>query len=181
MTARFAILTMLSLTLAATTMLPTRASAQVEIEVDPVAYAMNGYSLHVARILGATRLNVGVFGIDVPHLLHGNDGWSSRMRGAGVKWDYLGDDANGFFVGVEGGYMRMRYTLDAESARENRDVVGVGLRAGYRVPIGRSGLYVVPWAAVSYSIDGDDVVIGASTFDRSPVAVYPLLHIGWSF
>jgi hypothetical protein len=159
----------------------SRAAAQTEIEVDPVAYALNGYSFHVARILGATRLNVGTFGIDVPRMLHGNDGWSSRMRGVGVKWDYLGSDPDGFFAGLEVGYMRMRYTLDAVAATETRGVIGTGVRAGYRVPLGRSGLYVVPWAAVSYNIDGDDVVVGGEAFDRSRVSVYPLLHFGWRF
>lgn len=154
----------------------SRAAAQTEIEVDPIAYALNGYSLHVARVLGATRLNVGAFGIDVPRMLHGNDGWSSRMRGVGVKWDYLGSDPDGFFVGLEAGYMRMRYTQHAVSATEKRDVIGTGVRAGYRIPLGRSGLYVVPWAAVSYNIHGDDVVVSGEAFDRSRVSVYPLLH-----
>lgn len=162
-------------------LVPSRAAAQVEVEVDPLAYALNGFSLHVAKILGVTRLNVGTFGIDIPHLLHGNDGWSSRMRGVGVKWDYLGSNPDGFFVGLEGGYMRTEYTLDAAAASEKRNVVGMGVRGGYRIPLGRSGLYVVPWAAVSYNLHGDDVVVGSEAFDRSRVAIYPLFHIGWRF
>jgi hypothetical protein len=42
-------------------LLATPATAQTEIEVDPIAYALNGYSLHIARVLGSTRLDVGVF------------------------------------------------------------------------------------------------------------------------
>lgn len=98
-----------------------------------------------------------------------------------MKWDYLGSDPDGFFVGVDAGYMRMRYTLDAVSATEKRDVIGTGVRAGYRIPLGRSGLYVVPWAAVSYNFDGDDVMVSGEAFDRSRVSVYPLLHFGWRF
>ncbi len=48
-------------------MFPTaHAHAQVEVEADPVAYALNGFSLHAAKVMGATRLSVGAFGIDVP-------------------------------------------------------------------------------------------------------------------
>jgi hypothetical protein len=105
---------------------PSRAAAQVEVEIDPAAYALNGFSLHVARVFGPTRLNVGTFGIDVPRVFHGNDGWRSRMRGAGVKWDYLGSNPDGFFVGAESQYMRMEYTLRASGERRKRDAPGIG-------------------------------------------------------
>ena len=49
-------------------LLPAAAHAQWETEADPIAYALNGFSLHVARELpdGRDRLQVGVFGADVP-------------------------------------------------------------------------------------------------------------------
>jgi len=155
--------------------------AQVEVEVDPIAYALNGFSLHLAKVIGPTRLNVGTFGIDVPSVYHGNDGWDSSMRGAGVKWDYVGASADGFFAGVDGGYMRTRYSLGSELPRVTRDIIGVGMRAGYRLPVGLGGLYVAPWLGVSYQFDGDEVSIGESRFDRSPIAVFPTVHVGWRF
>lgn len=67
---------------------PCSTSAQVEIEADPLAYALNGLSLHVAKVFGNVQANVGTFGLDVPTAYHGNSGWISTMRGVGVKLDH---------------------------------------------------------------------------------------------
>jgi hypothetical protein len=162
---------------------PPRAAAQasVEIEADPVAYAFSGFSLHVAKVFGSVRANIGAFGLDVPRAYHGNEGWNSTMRGAGVKFDYLGSSIDGLFVGVEGGYMRNRYLLEGQSRTAERAVIGVGMRGGYRMPIGSSGLYLAPWVGVGHNFDGDDVVIAGEEFSRSRVTVFPTVHIGWRF
>jgi hypothetical protein len=160
---------------------PWTAAAQVEVEADPLAYAANGFSLHVAKVFGAVRLNVGTFGADIPAFFHGNDGWSSSMRGAGVKLDWLGSSIDGLFTGVEAGYMRSRYARDGNPGTVERDVAGVGVRGGYRLPVGRSGLYVVPWVGVSYNFDGDDVIVAGEEFSRSSVTIFPTVHIGWRF
>jgi hypothetical protein len=171
----------LTLGLAATFASAAPLKAQVEVEVDPIAYALNGFSLHLAKVIGPTRLNVGTFGIDIPSAFHGNDGWNSSMRGAGVKWDYTGTSSDGFFAGIDGGYMRTRYSIEGELPRVTRDIIGVGVRTGYRQPIGRRGLYVAPWVGVSYQFDGDDVSIGDHDFDRSAIVIFPTVHVGWRF
>lgn len=156
------------------------ASAQVEVEADPIAYALNGFSLHVASMVGSARVSVGTFGIDVPEWLHGNDGWDASFRGVGVKLDYLGSRVDGYFVGIDGGYMRMSYGLDGGPAVK-RDEIGVGVRGGYRMDIGKSGLYVSPWVGLGYTFRGRDVVIGEERFDHKPITVFPTIHIGWRF
>jgi hypothetical protein len=161
--------------------LPSSAAAQIELEADPIAYALNGFSLHLAKGLGSVRVNVGTFGIDVPAAFHGNDGWTATMRGAGVKVDYLGARSDGLFVGVDGGYMRNRYALVGGDETVVRGVVGVGVRGGYRLPLGGSGLYVAPWVGLSYNFNGDDVAIGGETFERSALVPFPTVHIGWRF
>jgi hypothetical protein len=160
---------------------PSSASAQVEIEADPLAYALNGFSLHVAKVFGSVRVNVGTFGLDVPTAYHGNSGWNSTMRGVGVKFDHLGSAIDGFFVGAEGGYMRNRYEREGHAPATERDVIGAGVRGGYRLPIGGSGLYLAPWVGIGYNFDGDDVVIAGEEFDRSPVSRFATVHIGWRF
>jgi hypothetical protein len=158
---------------------PSTAVAQVE--VDPFAYALSGFSLHIAKVFDATRLSVGTFGIDVPEHFHGNDDWSSTMRGVGVKWDYLGLNPDGFFTGLDAGYMRMSYGLDESGAQEKRNVIGAGVRAGYRLPLGGHGFYLAPWLSMSYNFDGEEVAIGDAEFSRNPVTVFPTLHLGWRF
>jgi hypothetical protein len=158
---------------------PGAAQAHVEIEADPIAYAFNGYSLHLAKVMGRVRVNVGTFGLDIPAAYHGNEGWTSSMRGAGVKVDYLGSSIDGVFVGLDGGYMRNRYALRAGGEAAERDVIGLGVRGGYRQAIGRRGLYVAPWVSVGYNFDGEDVVIAGKEFQRRAVSVFPTVHLGW--
>jgi hypothetical protein len=55
------------------------------------------------------------------------------------------------------------------------------VRGGYRLPLGGGGLYVAPWLGVSYNFSGDDVTIGASRFERSALALFPTVHLGWRF
>jgi len=149
--------------------------------VDPFAYALNGFSLHLAKVQGSVRVNVGTFGVDVPIAIHGNEGWDERMRGVGVKVDYLGSPVDGFFAGLEGGYMRTRYLRAAGGDAEVRGVVGMGVRGGYRLSLGGSGLYVAPWVGVGYNFDGDDVIVSGEGFERRTVTVFPTVHIGWRF
>jgi hypothetical protein len=160
---------------------PATATAQVEVEVDPIAYALHGYSLHVAKVLGRTRLDVGAFGVEVPSRVHGNEGWTATMRGVGLKWDYVGSSSYGAFVGVDPGYVQARYTVDATGQSETRGIIGIGIRGGYRLPLGPRGLYVTPWASVSYNLGGDEVRIGNARFARKSVEIFPTIHIGWRF
>lgn len=160
--------------------LPNSAKAQVEVEVDPFAYALNGYSLHVAQIVGNSRLSVGIFGIDVPRFLHGEDDWRVVMRGAGVKWDLIGSPSGGFFAGVDAGYMRMSNTLDAIGETRKSHVINIGLRGGYRWSLGWQRLYMSPWVGIGYSF-GEDVHIDGRTFDHRPISVFPTVHVGRRF
>jgi hypothetical protein len=153
----------------------------VEVEADPIAYGLNGFSLHLAKVLGSARLNVGTFGADIPGAFHGNSGWDASMRGGGLKLDYLGSDVDGFFVGVDGGYMRMTYTLRSAGESVKGDNVAVGVRSGYRLPVGRSGLYVAPWVGVSYTFGDDVVTIAGEEFETGKVTIFPTVHVGWRF
>jgi hypothetical protein len=160
---------------------PTATAAQMEVEADPFAYALNGFSLHLASVQGSARVSIGTFGIDIPHFFHGNDGWSSSMRGAGLKLDYLGRRSDGVFAGVDGNYMRMSYSLDATPERSKRDEITLGLRGGYRLPIGGGGLYLAPWVGVGYTFGGGDVTIGDQLFEHRAINVFPTVHVGWRF
>lgn len=160
---------------------PTRAAAQVEVEADPFAYVLNGFSLHVAGILGDHRLSIGTFGIDVPRFFHADEDWSIVMRGVGVKWDLLGASLDGFFVGADANYFRMAYTLDETGAMDRRHEFSLGLRSGYRLPVGRSRAFIVPWVGVGYTFNGGDVEIANRIFEHKPITIFPTVHIGWRF
>lgn len=159
---------------------PPPVAAQVEVEADPFAYALNGFSLHLAGIIDSYRFSVGTFGIDVPRFFHGEDEWTVVMRGVGAKLDFLGSSPHGLFAGADVGYMRMSYTLDDIAVTENRNEVNVGVRAGYRLSIGRSPFFLSPWVGAGYSF-GDDVKIGEHTFEKSRISIFPTVHVGFRF
>ncbi len=157
------------------------ARAQVEVEADPIAYVLDGYSGHLAYVFDPIRVSAGVFGVEVPEFFHGNEGWASRSRGVKVKADYLMRNLDGFFVGLDTGYQRATHTLDATDASEDQDLFGLGARTGYRVTFPGTGFYLVPWVSVSYLFNADDVVLDGETFEQSAVQVFPTVHLGWQF
>jgi hypothetical protein len=159
------------------------AIGQWEIEADPLAYGASGFSAHVARRLdhGAMRLQLGVFGADVPAWLHGEDDFDLRVRGVTAKVDYFPSGrGRGFFVGADADYSRLRYRLDQTREAVERNITGIGPRVGYRFePSTR--LYVTPWISIRYLLNADDVVISGRRFEVSDFAIFPTVHLGWQF
>jgi hypothetical protein len=164
--------------------IPSRARAQMEIEVDPVAYALKGYSVHVGEVMGEkSRVQVGAFGYEIPKFYGGNDDFSRRGNGVTVKYDrFLGRRrTKGLFVGLDGNFTRTRYTLDATGEKTYRNDVTIGLRVGYRFEVG-SHLYVTPWFSCGYVFNpGPPVVIDGQRFDRNSFGFFPTVHVGWRF
>ena len=163
------------------TLTPSAAYSQVEVEADPIAYVLNGYSGHLAYVFDPARVSVGVFGVDVPQFFHGNEGWDLRSRGATVKVDYLISKLKGLFVGIDTGYQRSEYTLESAEETEDQDLFGAGVRTGYRYFFRDTGFYVVPWVSVSYQFNAEDIVINGERFEQGQVQVFPTLHLGWRF
>ncbi|MFO0658259.1 MAG: hypothetical protein U0165_00270 [Polyangiaceae bacterium] len=58
---------------------PARTSEfHADFEVDPTAYVLDGYSLHVGLGQGRFRLDLGAFAMKVPGAIHGNKASTSR-------------------------------------------------------------------------------------------------------
>src|ERR1700730_16318429 len=117
------------------------AQAQWEVEADPVAFGLKGYSAHVGYRVNLFRADIGAFGADIPESLHGNEGWKSRTSGVGAKFDYVGS-GRGMFSGVEANHDRTRYTLTSVGESMARNGFAAGARVGYRFWFGRSRLYI---------------------------------------
>jgi hypothetical protein len=177
--ARLVVLTVMTWTLVCA----AYARAEIEIEADPIAYGLHGYSVHVAKVFDTNnRLQLGAFGYEIPKFYGGN-GWFSR-RGNGVTFKYdrfLGNRTKRVFVGAEGDFTRTRYTLDATRERTYRNDVTIGPRVGYRFIVG-SHLYVTPWVSCGYVFNpGAAVVIENQKFERSSFGFFPTVHVGWRF
>jgi hypothetical protein len=151
------------------------------IETDPLAFALKGYSLHVARETGAYRFSVGAFAADVPEWVHGNEGFESSVRGVGLKLHhYLSPSRTGTFVGAELSSVRTRIERTDLSQAVFRDSVNIGVEAGYRYELGR-GFYATPWIAVSYDLDAADVPVGDRVFKWRAAGGFAAIHLGYRF
>jgi len=161
--------------------IPPQAHGQVEVEVDPIAYALNGYSGHAAYVFDPLRISLGAFGADQPEFFHGNEGWEARTRGITMKADYLFPKLGGFFVGLDATYSWNEYTLKSSNKTESQNGLGLGVRTGYRFTFRNTGFYIVPWFSVSYPFDTKEVIISDEKFDEARILVFPTIHLGWQF
>jgi hypothetical protein len=162
---------------------PLAAHAQWEVEADPAAYALSGYSIHVGDpiLSGKSRLQFGAFAAETPEWVHGNSGWTEKSHGATFKFDYFPfHPLRGLFFGLDTSYARVRYTLQQTHEKTYQNVVGLGPRIGYRFDIGRH-FYVSPWVSVDYQFGAKDVVLSGKTFEQGKIAVFPAVHLGWRF
>ena len=108
-----------------------------DAEVDPVAYALHGYSLHVGVNDSQVRYELGAYAAHVPRWAHGNEGFDAAMSGIGVKLQYFLDRAQaGWFIGAGIGSERERLHNLADDQRVTHTLWGVGIEGGYRFELG---------------------------------------------
>ena len=170
----------------------TARAGDVRVDVEPAAYVLRGYSIHLASTLPmAPRVTVGatLYGFDVPGLLVGlghNDesAWDVRLRiGYGVFADAFLDPSrrDGWLVGAQIGLQqyRARGTAPATSDAIFTNVM-ILVRAGYEWhPWARhEGAYLMPWTGAAYTrtVSGDP-----GLYDVFPVLPYAACDLGWRF
>ncbi len=172
----------LAVTLAVTLATPQPPSnpLRLDIEIDPIAFALDGFSLHVGIGQGRYRLDLGAFGLTVPEAIHGQKDFQSSFAGYGAKFDvFLNDDGWGPFAGIEGGFTRMT-VVDIETSRSADDsAFGGGLRAGWRIQLPKD-FYLSPWIGVGYRF-GQDLNVAGRTYDNNPITIFPTVHLGRRF
>ena len=159
------------------------AEAQWEVEGDPTAYALKGFSAHVSHPVfhERVRLQAGAFGAETPAWIHGNRGFSEGSRGGTLKIDYFPlRPLRGWFWGADSNYSRNRYELDDTHQRVYRNILSLGPRAGYRFEIGKH-LYLSPWVSVDYQFNASDVSIAGKKFHERRFSIFPAVHVGWRF
>ena len=166
---------------------PARPKQAFELEVDPIAYLLNGYSLHGIYHRNHLRFDLGVYGIEQPEFAHGNEGFEVKNQGVGLKVNYLFKDVQGFYAGVDGGYASTQATFNKTGEKDTGHSYSLGVHAGYRFfPFLRSdgflkGLYINPWAGIGYSFIYDEVKFPAESFKENKTTFFPTIHIGYRF
>lgn len=160
----------------------SRATAvHFDAEVDPTAYALSGYSLHLGVGYGRARLDLGAYAMNVPRFVHGNDAFDVSFGGFGIKAQYFVlSEQRGLFAGVDAGPTRVLIERRDTSLAARQDTLGVGVNAGYRFAL-PAGFYVTPWIGVGYGWGFRDVTFAGATYKSSPVTVFPAVHLGYAF
>jgi hypothetical protein len=164
----------------------SRAAAGLEVETDPFAYVLGGYSLHVAYTFPRVRTSIGVFGINQPEWLLNNDLFTVFSSGYDIKMDYLFGSPKGFFTGAQATYGRDKIGLKDQAITENHWGFSFGLRTGYRFMLGQKksgfkGLYIVPWVALMYAPGARTIQIEQEQYQQASWIPFPTVHVGWRF
>lgn len=155
------------------------ATIVLDVEVDPLAYALGGYSVHAGLARGRLRLDLGAFALDMPEFAHGNDGLSAAFHGVGIKLDvFARTDQSGPFIGVEASWARSTVEHDASGAIAVDSDLRLGVRGGYRFMLSQRW-YAVPWIGVSRAQDAGDIAVGDTMFHSPRWFVFPALHVGY--
>lgn len=153
-----------------------------DVDIDPIAFALNGFSFHGGYTTGAYRFDLGVFGLDIPEWLHGNEDFDTSFKGAGWKVDrFFKGYADGFFAGIDGGIQRLNVTHKATDADKDRLQYMLGIRGGYRWNTGLGNLFITPWLGLGYLLNAEDIEIDGDVFEASPFTPFPTIHVGWRF
>jgi len=162
-----------------------------EIEVDPVAFILHGYSVHAGYQSGHFRWDVGAYGIRVPSFFSGYDNFNIKSNGAGVKMDYLFQKRKGLLLGIESNISTEH--VSPKSNNSNDDIsktftnVNMSMRMGYRWMLGcktnnYKGLYIFPWVSfLSFNLNPQAASIQGKEYRQKTLSFFPTVHFGYSF
>ena len=151
----------------------------LDIETDPVAFALSGHSLHVGVGWERYRFDFGNFGLEIPEFVHGNEGFTSRFDGFGAKFDvFYSKEQYGLFGGISGSFVRSQVGLRGSNQRIIGTQGTIDARIGYRVKL-VGGFFISPWVSVGRMIGGGDIQIENRTYKQNDFTIFPTLHIGY--
>jgi hypothetical protein len=156
-----------------------------ELELDPIAYILKGYSVHGIYVIDRLRFDIGIFGIAQPEQYHGNKGFESYMQGCGLKINYLLDEEQHWFAGIDGGILWNSITLVENQQMQQQKVYSIGIHSGYRFYLSSnknssfSGFYIAPWIGLSYNIPENSTRINGLEFKQKSIGIFPTVHIGF--
>lgn len=161
-------------------------SDRFEVEADPIAFILNGYSFHVGYTMGHLRFDAGVFGIKQPDFTLENKLFSVFSSGGGLKVDYMLRRNRGLFFGLQSDYVTDKIGLKSDEITQSVSGVTLGLRTGYRFMFGKQerqfkGLYLVPWVGLIHSLNPSVVTKSGHTYTQASWSIFPTIHLGYRF
>ena len=156
-------------------------SGHLEVEIEPIAYALGGAGGHVGYQGSRWSYTLEVFGLTIPESLHGNEEFEATPLGAEFHLERsFGEGRGGWYAGPEIGVNRLEVT-HATGAHRTRVRYGVGVRGGYQWFPGWGDLYLSPVAGLVYTLNSEPIRIQNETFETGPLTPYATVGLGWSF
>ena len=162
----------------------------LDVEVDPLAYLLQGYSVHVGFRTQQLRFDLGAFAVTYPGALAANPELDGRAHGAGLKLDWRfaqqpqlsGDWATEFwrgaFVGISASYAWLLVTDPASRASVSQFQVHPSARAGWDIPIS-AGFYLAPWLSLGPVLGPQRVRVAEKRWEVSRLETFATIHLGW--
>lgn len=154
----------------------------VELEIDPLAYLMKGYSLHGILNGNQMRFDMGVYSITTPGKMTGNPGFTVVSSGFGIKLNYMIKRVNGFYTGGDMGFGKILAKDDEAGLHDFGHNISIGAHAGFRYfPfLNYEGVwrkfYITPWAGVSYKYNFDEVQMRG--YREQKLGYFAAIHLG---
>jgi len=159
-----------------------RSDFHADFEVDPTAYVLRGYSLHVGLGWKRLRLDLGAFALALPAGLTGNDDFAVAFDGYGAKLQYFlfSDEQRGGFVGVDAGVARPLVQRRGTELHARHTEVMAGVNFGWRF-VFLQDFYATAWLGLSRTLNAHDVTLAGSTYEPARYTVFPAVHLGYRF
>lgn len=153
-----------------------------DFEVDPTAYVLDGFSLHVGLWWKRLRFDLGNYAIALPKALTGNDDFKVSFDGYGIKVQYFvfSERQEGGFVGVGADVIRSNVHRRGTSLTARHVNFGAGVNFGWRFVFGHD-FFATAWLGLGYMPGREQVTLGASTYSGTKFSVFPAVHLGYRF
>jgi hypothetical protein len=153
-----------------------------DFEVDPTAYVLGGFSLHVGIGWKRLRVDLGNYAMALPAALSGTRDFDVSFDGYGAKAQLFlfSDEQRGAFVGLDAGVTRMSVRRDGTDLTSRQSQLGVGVDLGWRFAFGEH-FYATPWISFGHVFNAKDVTLAGATYTANRVTVFPAVHLGYRF
>lgn len=158
-----------------------------ELEIDPIAYALKGYSIHGIYVKNRLRTDLGFFGIRQPEGYSKNKGYTVQSAGVGIKFNYLLNRTETLFAGLGLGYYENNIKKNNSGLTSVHKISSIGIHAGYRLFAFKhsntifKNLYVAPWASLDYNRTLNKTAFDQDGYKQAKWSVFPTIHLGYKF
>ncbi|OUR95775.1 hypothetical protein A9Q84_14835 [Halobacteriovorax marinus] len=154
---------------------------EVDFEVDPLLFFLDGYSVHLGFSGDSSRLEIGYFGLEADEEFHDNKNYYLEIEGVGIKYDYTFKDYYGFFIGWEINHANATITHTPTQTVFKRKVTTTAPRIGYRFMLSKSFVLTTTLAYDILVDEGDAVKVDQETYKNDSGQFFPSVHVGYRF